>query len=95
MKEGVLRTIKINKIGRSTVNRIKRVCNFLKGESNRAHWSDVKKKSKDVKQAAMKSCGYTEEESSLPQEEDVQQFYHGSMPGKLRNIKEDKCDEGE
>lgn len=39
----------------------------------------------------MKSCGYMEKEWSWPQEKDVQQFYHESMPGKFRNIKEDKC----
>lgn len=47
-----------------------------------------------MKQQAMKPCGYTEKEQSWPQEKDVQQFYHGSMPAKLRNIKEDKCVEG-
>lgn len=48
-----------------------------------------------MKQQAMKPCGYAEEEQSWPQGEDEQNFYHGNMSDKLRNVKEDKCDEGE
>lgn len=70
------------------------ICNFLKGESNRAHWSDVNEGLRMWNSKAWSHVDIQRKEQSWPQEKDVQQFYHGSMPAKLRNIKEDKCDEG-